>query len=105
MKTMRWTAGLAAAAFAVTLMSGCSEIKTAVNQGGDTKCTDYLKQDADTQRITITKFIKQQTNTQNEPSGTNVDIGMASVQTLCQIQANGETPIKNADIAGIFIRK
>ncbi|WP_405137319.1 hypothetical protein [Nocardia sp. NBC_01388] len=105
MKTMRWTAGVAAAAFAVTLMSGCSEIKTAVNQGGDTKCTDYLKQDANTQRITITKFIKQQTGNQNEPSGTNVDLSMASVQALCQVQSNADTPIKNADIAGIFIKK
>ncbi|WP_157556030.1 hypothetical protein [Nocardia acidivorans] len=105
MKTMRWSVGLAAAACAVALLSGCSEIKTAVNQGGDTKCSDYLKQDADTQRITITKFIKQQTNTSNEPAGTNVDIGMASVQTLCQIQSNADTPIKNADLAGIFIKK
>lgn len=104
MKTMRWTA-VAAALFTVTLLTGCTEVKTALNKGGDTKCSDYVKQDADTQRMTITKFIKQQTGDEHEPPGTQVDLSMAAVQTLCQVQANGDTPIKNADIAGIFIKK
>ncbi|MEV6773529.1 hypothetical protein AB0N05_33345 [Nocardia sp. NPDC051030] len=105
MSTLRWTTALAAAALSVTLLSGCSEVATALNKGGDTKCSDYIKQNADDQRVTITKFIKQQTGDDRTPSGTQVDLSMAAVQALCQVQANGDTPIKNADIAGIFIRK
>ncbi|MFE2959955.1 hypothetical protein ACFXO9_16670 [Nocardia tengchongensis] len=103
MNTARWTA-VAAAALAVTLLSGCSDVEKALNQGGDTKCSDYLIQSADTQRVTITKFIKQQSGTQNEPSGTQVDLSMAAVQALCQVQNNKDTPIKNANLAGILFR-
>lgn len=105
MKTMRWMAGTAAALFAVTVLSGCSDVERALNQGGDTKCSEYLAQGVDSQRITITKFLKQQNNTETEPTGTAVDLTMAAVQGLCQVQANTETPIKNANIAGIFINK
>ncbi|WP_405495358.1 hypothetical protein [Nocardia sp. NBC_00511] len=103
-KTARWTA-VAAAALAVTLSTGCSEVQSALNKGGDTKCSDYLAQKADDQRVTITKFIKQQTGNDNEPAGTQVDLSMAAVQGLCAVQANKDTPIKNADLAGILIKK
>ncbi|MEU0544911.1 hypothetical protein [Nocardia sp. NPDC005978] len=105
MKTLRWTAGAAAALFAVTVLSGCTEVERALNQGGDTKCSEYLSQQPDSQRITVTKFIKQQTGNDNEPTGTSVDFTMSTVQALCQVQANSETPIKKADIAGIFMNK
>ncbi|MBL1079399.1 hypothetical protein JK358_33835 [Nocardia sp. 2] len=105
MKTLRWTTPVIAAAFAVTLLSGCTDVARALNKGGDTTCSEYLNQNADDQRMTITKAIKQQTGNDAEPAGTQVDITMASVQALCQVQANSETPIKNADIAGIFINK
>ncbi|WP_067821369.1 hypothetical protein [Nocardia inohanensis] len=105
MNTLRWATAAATATFAVTLLSGCSEVEKALNKGGDTKCSEYLTQQPDTQRVTVTKFIKQQAGNDNEPTGTSVDFTMAAVQTLCQIQANSDTPIKNADIAGIFIKK
>ncbi|WP_067686108.1 hypothetical protein [Nocardia jejuensis] len=105
MKTMRLTAGMAAAVFAVTLLSGCTEVAKALNKGGDTKCSEYLTQNADDQRMTITKFIQQQSGNDATPPGTQVDLSMAAVQGLCQVQANGDTPIKNADIAGIFLKK
>lgn len=101
MNTARWTA-VAAAALAVALLSGCSDVEKALNKGGDTKCSDYLAQNADTQRVTITKFIKQQTGNDHEPAGTQVDLSMAAVQGLCQVQANKDTPIKNANLAGIL---
>ncbi|WP_225730612.1 MULTISPECIES: hypothetical protein [unclassified Nocardia] len=95
---------LLCAAIAAAL-TGCSEVKTALNRGGDTPCSEYVKQDQDTQRVTITKFVKQQTNDDHEPAGTVVDLTMASVGVLCGVQANADTPIKNADVAGIFIKK
>ncbi len=101
MNTARWAA-LAAAATAVALLSGCSDVEKALNKGGETKCSDYLAQDANTQRITITKFIKQQTGNDNEPAGTQVDLSMAAVQSLCQVQANKDTQIKNANLLGIL---
>ncbi|UGT43850.1 hypothetical protein LTV02_10875 [Nocardia yamanashiensis] len=105
MTTLRWATAAAAATFAVTLLSGCSDVEKALNKGGDTKCSEYLTQSADTQRVTVTKFIKQQSGDESEPAGVTVDFTMASVQALCKVQANGDTQIKNADIAGIFVKK
>lgn len=91
------------AAAAALLLSGCTDIEEALNEGGDTPCSDYLKQDRDKQRQTITKAIKEQTNSDNEPAGTAVDAGTISVNLLCQVQANRDTPIKNADLVGIVV--
>jgi len=96
--------GLGVAAVAL-LLAGCSDIQRALNQGGDTTCRDYVKQDQDGKRMTITKFIKQQTNDDHEPAGTAVDATMIQVDLLCGVQVNQDTPIKKADIAGIFINK
>ncbi|MFI9504040.1 hypothetical protein [Nocardia sp. NPDC052566] len=87
------------------LLAGCTDIQRALNRGGDTPCNEYVKQDQDTKRMTITKFVKQQTGDEHEPAGTVVDATMVSVDLLCGAQLNGETPIKNADVAGIFIKK
>ncbi|MGY4103219.1 hypothetical protein ACW2Q0_27210 [Nocardia sp. R16R-3T] len=98
-----WT-GLGVAAVAA-LLAGCSDVERALNQGGDTACRDYVKQDQDTKRTTITKFIKQQTNNDHEPAGTAVDATMIQVDLLCGAQVNQDTAIKKADIAGIFLNK
>jgi|GEM_PF-2237897 acid stress chaperone HdeA len=104
MTRLRWAAASTAAlALAATLLSGCTEVKTALNKGGDTPCSDYVKQDQDTQRMTITKFVKQQTGDKNEPSGTAVDATIIAVNFLCSNQRNASTPIKNANVAGIFL--
>ncbi|WP_280455139.1 hypothetical protein, partial [Nocardia brasiliensis] len=97
-------AGLAIAAVAL-MLAGCSDVERAVNKGGDTKCSDYVQQDQDKKRVTITKFVKQQTNDDHEPAGTVVDATMVSVDLLCGGQRNADTPIKNADVAGIFLNK
>ncbi|WP_040778795.1 hypothetical protein [Nocardia pneumoniae] len=96
--------GLGIAVVAMVL-AGCSDIERALNRGGDTPCSEYIKQDQDTKRTTITKFVKQQSKDDREPAGTVVDATMVSVELLCGAQANADTPIKNADVAGIFIRK
>ncbi|MFI5717334.1 hypothetical protein [Nocardia sp. NPDC051750] len=94
--------GLMIAAAAIVL-SGCTEIEQALNKGGDTPCREYVGQDQKTKRVTITKFLEEQLG--QEPTGTNVDVSMAAVDGLCTVQANADTPIERADIAGIFIRK
>ncbi|TQM33092.1 hypothetical protein [Nocardia bhagyanarayanae] len=93
------------AAAAALLLAGCTDIERALNKGGDTPCSEYVKQDADTKRMTITKFVKQQTGDEREPAGTAVDATIISVDLLCAGQRNAETPIKNADVAGIFLNK
>ncbi|MFC4128519.1 hypothetical protein [Nocardia rhizosphaerae] len=95
-------AGIAALA---VLASGCAEVERALNQGGDTTCRDYVNQEPDTKRITITKAIKERAGTDNEPSGTLVDSMIVQVDLLCAGQRNIDTPIKNADIAGLFLNK
>ncbi|WP_410872605.1 hypothetical protein [Nocardia sp. A7] len=99
--------GAAAVGVAVlaALVTGCTEVERVLNQGGDTSCRDYVNQDANTKRITITKAIKQQTGNDNEPAGTVVDSMIVQVDLLCATQRNVDTPIKNADIAGIFLNK
>ncbi|MFF0544073.1 hypothetical protein ACWEVD_16310 [Nocardia thailandica] len=99
------TFALATGALAATLLTGCTEVETLVNRGGDTPCSEYVNQDADTKRITITKALKQKLGTDNEPSGTSVDSMIVQVDLLCATQRNTETPIKNADVAGIFLNK
>ncbi|HLS78951.1 MAG TPA: hypothetical protein VK083_19410 [Nocardia sp.] len=97
---------VAIAALAVALsVSGCSDVERALNRGGDTPCGEYVKQDADTKRVTITKFVKERDNLQNEPSGTAVDLTMMAVDVLCTGQRNVETPIKQADLAGMVVNK
>ncbi|MEV0355386.1 hypothetical protein AB0H71_04895 [Nocardia sp. NPDC050697] len=95
---------LAAAALALAL-TGCTDVERFLNKGGDTPCSEYIRQDQDTKRTTITKFVQQQQKTDAQPAGTAVDATMISVDLLCGAQRNAETPIKNADIAGIFLQR
>ncbi|WP_339401678.1 hypothetical protein [Nocardia sp. XZ_19_385] len=101
---MKVGTGFVVAALAV-LLSGCTDVEKALNRGGDTPCSEYVTQDQDKKRVTITKLVKQQTGEKNEPAGTVVDATLISVDLLCAAQRNAETPIKNADVAGIFVNK
>ena len=96
---------IATSAIAVLCLTGCSEVKEAVNKGGDTPCSEFVKQDQDKQRITITKFLKENSNSDNEPAGTAVDASIVAVGLLCSVQANADAPIKKADLGGIFTPK
>ncbi|WP_327150922.1 hypothetical protein [Nocardia sp. NBC_01329] len=102
MNATKARAGLMIAA-AVLALAGCTEIERVMNKGGDTPCREYVQQDQKTQRVTITKFLEEQRG--GEPTGTNVDLSIAAVNALCSVQANADTPIERADVAGIFIRK
>ena len=90
----------AAAMFAAVVLTGCSDVEEALNEGADTRCSDFIEQGADEQRQTITKALKQQTGDDGEPLGTTVDATILSVNLLCQLQGNRDTPIKNADLLG-----
>ncbi|MBO0856572.1 MAG: hypothetical protein J2P18_22725, partial [Nocardia sp.] len=74
------TGAVLAATLTAAVLSGCSDVRKLMNQGGDTPCSDYVKQDLDTKRVTITKFVKQkQDDDAHEPAGTIVDATMAAV--------------------------
>ncbi|MGV9673885.1 hypothetical protein ACWDSJ_01255 [Nocardia sp. NPDC003482] len=106
MRIGRWPAvTVAALAVGAGLLGGCTDVKQALNKGGDTPCSEYVKQDQDTKRMTVTKFVKQQTKDDHEPPGTTVDATLVAVDFLCGTQRNVDTPIKNADVAGIFFNK
>jgi acid stress chaperone HdeA len=83
-------------------LTACAEVDEALNRGGDTTCGDYLKQDEHEQRVTVTKFVKQRSGRDDDPSGTVVDATMVAARLLCQIPANADQPIRNANVANIF---
>jgi acid stress chaperone HdeA len=94
----------ALAASAVLLgLTGCSKVEV-LNKGGDTPCNEYIGQSKDEQRVTVTKFLKQQNNDQ-DPTAQQVDSGISAIDILCRVQQNAKTPIKNADLTGIFVPK
>ncbi|APE35142.1 hypothetical protein BOX37_15635 [Nocardia mangyaensis] len=93
---------LAAAAVAV-LATGCAEVEEAVNKGGDTPCTEYIEQDADKKRITVTKYLDEERGNGGEaPDRTTVDLAIAAIDLMCGAQADPETPIREADLSGIL---
>ncbi|MEU6559737.1 hypothetical protein [Nocardia nova] len=95
--------GITAAALITGLLTGCSDVQQALNKGGDTPCSDYVKQDANGKRMTITKFLKQQAGNDNEPAGTAVDLNMGAADFLCGNQRNADTLLKNASLPGMFV--
>lgn len=101
------TAMAAAAALiaAALLVSGCSEAEKVVNKGGDTPCSEFVQQDGEKQRVTVRKFLEQEQSTTTEPSADTVDAAIVSIKLMCEAQANPDTPIKKADLTGIFVPK
>ena len=93
---------LAATALAFGI-SACSQVEV-LNKGGETPCNEFIAQSADEQRVTVTKFLKEQRNGE-DPTDANVDSGIGAIDILCRVQQNAETPIKNADLTGIFVEK
>ncbi|MBJ8340765.1 hypothetical protein JGU71_17880 [Antrihabitans sp. YC3-6] len=91
-------------ALSAVFAGGCSDVEEAVNKGGDTPCSDYLEDDADDRRVTVTKFLKEDGNG-NEPAGTAVDAAIIAIDLLCSAQQNADTPIKDADLTGILTPK
>lgn len=103
-KTVKFFVFVLIAAFFV---GGCGdEPKKLVNKGGSTPCSEFSAQDADKQRITVTKFLEQERN--NDAPATNdgtTDAAIASIKLMCAAQANPDTPINKADLTGILVPK
>ncbi|MFQ6330101.1 hypothetical protein ACLMAL_28735 [Nocardia sp. CWNU-33] len=100
-------AALAVAAVTTVFTSGCDEAKKAVNAGGDTPCNEFVAQDNDKQRVTVTKFLEQERSS-DKSAPTNdqtIDAAIASIELMCKAQANPDTPIRKADLTGIFVPK
>lgn len=95
---------IAATAFALTaaalVATGCDQVEEAVNRGGDTPCNEYIAQDAEDQRTTVTKYLEDERGSAPEP--TTVDAAMGAIDLMCRAQADASTPIRNADLAGIL---
>ncbi|MET7771928.1 hypothetical protein [Nocardia sp. NPDC005366] len=97
---------LAIAAVAVALsVTGCDEAEKAVNKGGDTPCSEFVAQDQDKRRVTVTKFLEQESSGDEAPSQQAVDASLAAIQLMCSAQANPDTPIREADLTGILVPK
>lgn len=107
MRTLpRPAAGLAlAAGLAVAALSGCSEAEQPVNKGGDTPCSEFVQQDMEKQRVTTRKFLEQEQSRTPEPDSDTVDTAIATIKLMCEAQANPDTPIKKADLTGVFVPK
>ncbi|MET9215062.1 MULTISPECIES: hypothetical protein [unclassified Nocardia] len=101
--TTRTGAVAVGVAVLAALASGCAEVEKVLNQGGDTTCRDYINQESDTKRITIAKAMEERNG--SAPSGAQVDSMIVQVDLLCAGQRNIDTPIKNADIPGLFLNK
>ncbi|MFD3702709.1 hypothetical protein ACFWUP_06135 [Nocardia sp. NPDC058658] len=94
---------IALLAVAITT-AGCGDIERALNRGGATPCGDYLDQDADTQRLTITKFIQDRRDNSEDLSPATVDVARGGINMLCSIPSNADVPIENATLTGLEIR-
>ncbi|MBF6180222.1 MULTISPECIES: hypothetical protein [Nocardia] len=106
MYTHRIAGAAAAAAVAAALITaGCGTAEEVVNKGGDTPCSEFVAQDGEKQRVTVRKFLEQEQSSTTEPSADTVDAAIVSIKLMCQAQANPETPIKEADLTGIFVPK
>ncbi|WP_327140375.1 hypothetical protein [Nocardia sp. NBC_01327] len=102
----RYRTYLALAALSSTvLLSACEQAKEAVNKGGDTPCSEFTAQDQDKQRITVRKYIENDTKTTPTPSPDTVDGSITAITLMCKAQANPDTPIRNADLTGILVPK
>ncbi|WP_280490883.1 hypothetical protein [Nocardia asiatica] len=98
--------GIAVLAALAVAGGGCGdEPEKIVNKGGDTPCNEYVAQDADKQRVTTEKFLEQEREDSGTPDARTVDAAIAAIKLMCAAQANPDTPIRKADLTGIFVPK
>ncbi|MEV6768843.1 hypothetical protein AB0N05_09480 [Nocardia sp. NPDC051030] len=102
----RYRIGVLAAALCAPLFLGaCDTAKEAVNKGGSTPCSEFTAQDRDKQRITVRKYLEQDTKVTTSPSPDTVDASIGAITLMCKAQANQDTPIRDADLTGVLVPK
>jgi acid stress chaperone HdeA len=76
----------------VALLSGCSS--GVINQGGDTKCKDFLTAEEKDQNESVSKMLKDENGT--DPSNLEISATRLAAQGYCQVLGNEDTMIKEA---------
>ena len=76
----------------VALLSGCSG--SVINQGGDTKCKDFLTAEEKDQNESVSKMLKDENGT--DPSNLEITATRVAAEGYCQILGNEDTMIKEA---------
>jgi acid stress chaperone HdeA len=84
-----------ATAIAVTalLLSGCSPSQV-INTGGDTKCSDFVKQDENKQNSEVSKMLKDKSGA--EPNNLEISATRMSAATWCQTLGTPDSKISEA---------
>ncbi|WP_327117193.1 hypothetical protein OHB12_06810 [Nocardia sp. NBC_01730] len=101
---MRAACAIAACLVTTAAVVGCGdETKKVVNRGGDTKCSEFVAQDADKQRITVTKFLEERNGDPSPSDDRTIDGVTAAIEAMCSVQANPSTPIREADLSGVLL--
>lgn len=83
----------AAIAVAALLISGCSPSQV-INTGGDTKCSDFVKQDENKQNSEISKMLKDKSGA--EPNNLEITTTRMSAATWCGTLGTPDSKISEA---------
>jgi acid stress chaperone HdeA len=76
------------------MVSGCSQVEKITNQGGDTKCSDFLTADEKKQNEAINKMLKDEGK--NEPANLELTGTRLAIRTYCQTVGKQDTKISEA---------
>ena len=85
---------VAAMAALIGLLSGCSAVEKVTNQGGDTKCSDFLTAEQAKQNEAINKMLKDEGK--NEPTNLELTGTRMAIQAYCQTVGKQDTKISEA---------
>ncbi|MFF0633646.1 hypothetical protein ACFYTS_14220 [Nocardia sp. NPDC004151] len=99
------TVTVLAAALLIPLAGACDQAKEVVNKGGSTPCSEFTQQDQAKQRITVRKYLEQDTKATSSAAPDTVDASIAAITVMCEAQRNPDTPIRDADLTGILVPK
>ena len=83
----------AAIAVAALLLNGCSPSQI-INTGGDTKCSDFVKQDENKQDSEVSKMLKDKSGA--EPNNLEITATRMSAATWCQTIGTPDSKISGA---------
>jgi acid stress chaperone HdeA len=75
---------------ATLVLSGCSASQV-INTGGDTKCSDFIKQDENKQNTEVSKMLKDRSGA--EPNNLDISTTRMATATWCQTLAPPDSKI------------